>query len=85
MLNLMYPTIDIEGKRSATGIELFGTADLPDGTILRYEVHPAGLIGALTGRRRGKSTTTPARTSRTIRRSPVWASLDIILAIQSWF
>lgn len=49
----VYPEITVDGRRTWSGVKVYGTADLPDGTILRYEmVAPGRLFGR--GRRMGE-------------------------------
>jgi hypothetical protein len=33
-----YPTIEIKARKTASGVEVFGATDLPDGTFVKYEV-----------------------------------------------
>jgi hypothetical protein len=53
LAGLVYPQIRVEGRRTASGVEVLGTTDLPDGTILRYEaVAGSRFLGLVGGRRR---------------------------------
>lgn len=55
---LFYPTITASARQTASSMTIFGGADVPDGTLLRYEVSPAGPIGIVFWRRSGTVTVT---------------------------
>lgn len=82
MPRLVYPTIDIQGRRSPGGVEVYGDTDLPDGTILRYGVRAPGLFGALRGGQKGEVRVSSGRFTVAFEPSP-WksGSLAVMMSV----
>lgn len=80
----IYPMIRFQARYVATGIELDGVAELPDGTILRYEVQARGPRGIPHESRRGTVRVSGGRFSITFEPSP-WRErrLDVVVSIRA--
>jgi len=78
------PAIDVQARRVQSGVELYGSADLPDGTILRYDAHAPGWIGILKGGRAGTVLVIDGAYSVVFERTP-WRGhrLDVIISLRA--
>jgi len=78
------PEIEVAGRRLTDGVELFGTANLPDGTILRYDVHAPGLSGARHVGRAGTALVDAGRYSVAFQPAPWRASpLEVMVSLRA--
>lgn len=78
----VYPQLRVQGRRTDSGVEVFGLTDLPDGTILRYEVAAPGRHFGLFGshRRRGETRVSGGRYAIVFEPSP-WNGRELKAAI----
>ena len=81
---LVYPQISIKLKRDGDGLTLCGQTDLPNGTLLSFEVAAAGLMGFLRPRRRGRVAARNGWYEISFVPSP-WRSavLDIVVSVRA--
>lgn len=80
----IYPIIKFQARHVATGVELYGVAELPDRTILRYEVQAQGPRGMPQANRRGIVRVSGGRFSITFEPSP-WREprLDVVVSLRA--
>lgn len=81
---VVYPDIEMRLRRVTEGVELFGHAGLPDGTILRYSVQAHGLAKIV---RSGRSGTVRVKDQAyaVLFSPPPWKAtrLDVIVSIRA--
>lgn len=78
------PVIDVRARRVGSGVELYGSAQLPDATILRYDAHAPGWWGIVKGGLAGTVLVSDGGYSVTFEPAP-WrgSKLDVIISIRA--